>query len=427
MSWAGLDPDDRGRAVALRGRLLRGSASRSRCCCAPRCRVFHFDVGDGHFIPPITMGPIVLQSIAPIVHATGGVLDCHLMIETPERHFEQFREAGADSVTVHYEACPDLPKRRRARARARAPGRVWPSIPRAAPEAAAEAALGTGVDFVLCMSIHPGYLGAAVHPEALDRIRALRGSLPETMPIQVDGGVGPDNIREVRDAGANAVRGGARRSSAGRTCRAHTAGSSGRWREPRAGACARRAGTRAGRTHAPVGRGGGGARGRGRRRRVVRRTRLASRRGCGARGGGRAGARRDAVRLARALLASRQHAAVRRRGRRGRRRARGGCGRRPESEGRRPRLRPSARGGCPGRGGGALGGAPPERGVARLDRARAAIRHLQGGDHAGRAGDRPGLSLGLGRGEPHARPRARGRRRTRSPSGWALCGRTTRR
>ena len=70
-------------------------------------RIFHFDVGDGHFVPPITIGPIVLQSISPIVHARGGLLDCHLMIETPERHFEQFREAGADSVTVHYEACPE--------------------------------------------------------------------------------------------------------------------------------------------------------------------------------------------------------------------------------------------------------------------------------------------------------------------------------
>ena len=63
-------------------------------------RVFHFDVGDGHFVPPITIGPIVLQSISPIVHGAGGVLDCHLMIETPERHFEQFREAGADSVAA---------------------------------------------------------------------------------------------------------------------------------------------------------------------------------------------------------------------------------------------------------------------------------------------------------------------------------------
>src|SRR5256886_299553 len=72
-------------------------------------RVFHFDVGDGHFIPPITTGPIVLKSIAPLVHDAGGVLDCHLMVESPERHFAQFREAGADSVTVHIEACRDLP------------------------------------------------------------------------------------------------------------------------------------------------------------------------------------------------------------------------------------------------------------------------------------------------------------------------------
>ena len=57
-------------------------------------RVFHFDVGDGHFVPPITTGPIVLQSIAPLVHGAGGILDCHLMVESPERHLAQFREAG---------------------------------------------------------------------------------------------------------------------------------------------------------------------------------------------------------------------------------------------------------------------------------------------------------------------------------------------
>ena len=58
-------------------------------------RVFHFDVGDGHFVPPITMGPIVLQWISPIVHEAGGVLDCHLMVDNPERHFAEFQEAGA--------------------------------------------------------------------------------------------------------------------------------------------------------------------------------------------------------------------------------------------------------------------------------------------------------------------------------------------
>ncbi len=72
-------------------------------------RVFHFDVGDGHFVPPITIGPIVLQSISPIVHRLGAVLDCHLMVENPEKHFEAVAEAGGDSVTVHFEACDDLP------------------------------------------------------------------------------------------------------------------------------------------------------------------------------------------------------------------------------------------------------------------------------------------------------------------------------
>jgi ribulose-phosphate 3-epimerase len=165
-------------------------------------RVFHFDVGDGHFVPPITTGPIVLQSISPIVHAAGGVLDCHLMIETPERHFEQFREAGADSVTVHYEACPDL-RSVVALAREQDLEVGLAFNPETAPEAAAEAALATGVDFVLCMSIHPGFSGQDFMPEALDRIRALRGLLPEPMPIQVDGGIGHGNIRDAYDAGAN--------------------------------------------------------------------------------------------------------------------------------------------------------------------------------------------------------------------------------
>jgi ribulose-phosphate 3-epimerase len=165
-------------------------------------RVFHFDVGDGHFVPPITTGPIVLQSISPIVHAAGGVLDCHLMTETPERHFEQFREAGADSVTVHYEACPDL-RSVVALAREQDLEVGLAFNPETAPAAAAEAALASDVDFVLCMSIHPGFSGQEFMPEALDRIRALRGLLPEPMPIQVDGGIGPSTIRDAYDAGAN--------------------------------------------------------------------------------------------------------------------------------------------------------------------------------------------------------------------------------
>src|SRR5688572_31387474 len=62
-------------------------------------RVFHFDVGDGHFVEPITVGPIVLRSISPLVHRLGGALDCHLMVEAPERHFRAIAEVGGDSVT----------------------------------------------------------------------------------------------------------------------------------------------------------------------------------------------------------------------------------------------------------------------------------------------------------------------------------------
>ncbi len=164
-------------------------------------RVFHFDVGDGHFIPPITTGPIVLQWIAPIVHAVGGVLDCHLMVETPERQFAQFREAGADSVTVHYETCPNLPG---VVALAREHGlEVGMAFnPETSVEKAAGAALEAEVDLVLCMSVRPGYSGQEFIPESLERVRSLRALLPDATPVQVDGGVGPDNIRELYDAGA---------------------------------------------------------------------------------------------------------------------------------------------------------------------------------------------------------------------------------
>ncbi len=165
------------------------------------CRVFHFDVGDGHFVPPVTTGPIVLQWIAPIVHREGGVLDCHLMVESPERHIAQFKEAGADSVTVHFETCPNLPG---VVALAREHGlQVGMAFnPETGVEQAAAAALESGVDIVLCMSIHPGYSGQEFMPEAIERVHALRSLLPASVHVQVDGGVGPANIRELHEAGA---------------------------------------------------------------------------------------------------------------------------------------------------------------------------------------------------------------------------------
>jgi ribulose-phosphate 3-epimerase len=163
-------------------------------------RVFHFDAGDGHFIPEITIGPVVLASIAPLVHAWGGVLDCHLMVSEPERHFEAFARAGADSVTFHVEACDD-PPRAIAGARALRMGAGVVFNPGTAVEDAVAAS--DGADLVLCMSIEPGYSGQAFMPEAVDRIRRLRAALPDEVRVQVDGGVNAETIRDAREAGAD--------------------------------------------------------------------------------------------------------------------------------------------------------------------------------------------------------------------------------
>ena len=164
-------------------------------------RIFHFDVGDGHFVEPITMGPIVLQSISQLIHQGGAFVDCHLMTEFPEKHFAAIKEAGGDSVTVHYEACDDLPSVvREARAHELQVGLAFK--PETSAAYAAHAGLSSGVDIVLVMSIEPGYSGQQFMPEALDRIRMVKSIVPRNVPIQVDGGIGPDNIRAAYDAGA---------------------------------------------------------------------------------------------------------------------------------------------------------------------------------------------------------------------------------
>jgi ribulose-phosphate 3-epimerase len=163
-------------------------------------RVFQFDMGDGHFIEPVTIGPIVLQAIAPRVHDRGAVLDCHLMVDNPERHIPQVAKAGGDSVTFHIEVT-DEPARLIALAREHGlgvgvafnPGTPVPDAARAAGHA----------DLALCMSIWPGYSGQAFMPDALSRIRELRSLLPAHVHVQVDGGVGEENIGEIRSAGAN--------------------------------------------------------------------------------------------------------------------------------------------------------------------------------------------------------------------------------
>ena len=163
-------------------------------------RVFHFDVGDGHFVEPITMGPIVLESIAPIVHDGGGVLDCHLMVDNPVRHFPQIARAGGDSVTFHYEVVDDVGA---TAAAAREHGLAVGLAFNPESDAAEVAASADGVDLVLCMSIRPGYSGQRFLPGSLDRLRVVRDALPAEVHVQVDGGINDETILAAREAGAD--------------------------------------------------------------------------------------------------------------------------------------------------------------------------------------------------------------------------------
>lgn len=163
-------------------------------------RVFHFDVGDGHFVEPVTMGPVVLRSIAPLVHGAGGVLDCHLMVDNPIRHFPQIARAGGDSVTFHYEVVDDVPATI-AVAREHGLDVGVAFNPESEPEQVA--AVAGDADLVLCMSIHPGYSGQEFMPDAVDRLQRLRTALPDQVHVQVDGGIDYENVRQAHEAGAS--------------------------------------------------------------------------------------------------------------------------------------------------------------------------------------------------------------------------------
>ena len=162
----------------------------------------HFDVMDGVFVPSISFGMPVLASIKPAVKQ---VIDTHLMITEPIRYVEAFQKAGADSVTVHVEACEDV---KATLNKIRECGmKVGLSIN---PETDVKEVVPylEEVDMILVMSVHPGFGGQKFIPESLDKIRAIRAMLNEKnleTDIQVDGGVYVENVREVLDAGANVI------------------------------------------------------------------------------------------------------------------------------------------------------------------------------------------------------------------------------
>lgn len=162
-------------------------------------RVIHFDVMDGHFVPPITIGPLVLSGIADQVHDAGGVVDVHLMIDNPERQIEDFAKAGADSITFHEEATPHA---HRTLAAVRELGCLSGiAINPGTPVEAVQELRGLA-DIVLCMTVNPGWGGQSfieTSPEKLERLAPLVGKAS----IEVDGGVDESTAGPLAAAGAH--------------------------------------------------------------------------------------------------------------------------------------------------------------------------------------------------------------------------------
>jgi ribulose-phosphate 3-epimerase len=162
--------------------------------------MIHFDVMDGHFVPNLSIGIPVLESLRKVTRLP---LDAHLMIENPERYVEVFVKSGANSVSVHAEVCKDIPAmaKRLHDLGARASIGINPEtdVQRVLPFA-------NHLDMILIMSVHPGFGGQEFIPEALEKLRAVRGELDRRglkVDIEIDGGVKLDNIAEVKAAGAN--------------------------------------------------------------------------------------------------------------------------------------------------------------------------------------------------------------------------------
>jgi len=164
-------------------------------------RVIHVDVMDGHFVPPITFGSIVVGAIADLVHAAGGLIDVHMMIEYPERHVEEIAKAGADGITIHVEATPHvdytLNSIREAGCTAGAALNPSTSI-----DTLAEVA-GDTLDLALCMSVNPGWGGQSFMPHSLDKLQRMRRALPDQVALEVDGGIHEETAPGAVSAGAN--------------------------------------------------------------------------------------------------------------------------------------------------------------------------------------------------------------------------------
>jgi len=161
--------------------------------------VIHVDVMDGDFVPPITIGPLIVSAIAEQVHAAGAVVDCHLMIRRPEAQVAEFAKAGADSITVHAEATPHIDRVVGAihEAGCRAGVAINPGTPVSALTAVAPVC-----DLLLCMSVNPGWGGQSFIEGSLAKVREI-AALGSEAVIEIDGGIDPGTAPAAAAAGTS--------------------------------------------------------------------------------------------------------------------------------------------------------------------------------------------------------------------------------
>ncbi len=162
-------------------------------------RVIHVDVMDGHFVPPITIGALIVDALRDLVHDRGGVLDVHLMVERPERWIEDFAKAGADTLIVHWEATPHVHYALKA---VREAGLDAGLALNPATPAEVVSGLAGEIDHLLCMTVNPGWGGQPYIESSTAKVARLRELFGPDVPIEVDGGIDAGTARQSRDAGA---------------------------------------------------------------------------------------------------------------------------------------------------------------------------------------------------------------------------------
>lgn len=169
---------------------------------AAGARRIHIDIMDGHFVPNLTFGPGTVAALAPLIHQHGGMVECHLMIDEPERYLGEFARAGADLMTVHVEACPQL---HRTVAATRSTGTAAGVALSPATSVVAVEEILPDVDLVLVMTVDPGFGDQELIPATLHKVSQVAALARERRPelaVEVDGGIHEATVGEAVAAGA---------------------------------------------------------------------------------------------------------------------------------------------------------------------------------------------------------------------------------